>query len=456
MPPIDFESPRRWIARHLRERTHLDPYCLHPTPIEIVALYIGGFFLRWLRLDTLSRLFALAMRLRHERQALRCLVKGNERLTALGSTHLEESRLSFSARLWFMTTLGWGLDSEIKTFLAQTSLPTSICLDLAASEQVLLRLVGGSPRNLGQEVFLSAPPGALVSQPIPTHLRATIDAFASDRTLVYLPNHLLPRLHGISYVQVLSMHTVGRYPNLLHFKESDLPPYLILDPEGFSGWVDSRKHTKLGGFDSKDCRASLQFCEDFVNFYAEKNLSKYWQPPSGQTFGSKPFVFVALQTPTDLTRRKWLLRPSLFIVALLFWASRRGYRVVVKPHPHGVSVSLRLLLELLRGAGLLDCRQDSIHELIPKAHAVFTANSGVGSEALMYLRPVYLFGKSEYAHAAHTLSSIREVLAIDSLARPVSKCELASLMRSFREEYLVRYDSRSKLRQEIKNRIEAS
>ena len=53
----------------------------------------------------------------------------------------------------------------------------------------------------------------------------------------------------------------------------------------------------------------------------------------------------------------------------------------------------------------------SIHQLIEPALAVFTVNSGVGSEALLHLKPVYLFGRADYRHVCHEIHRYEQQLA---------------------------------------------
>ena len=58
-------------------------------------------------------------------------------------------------------------------------------------------------------------------------------------------------------------------------------------------------------------------------------------------------------------------------------------------------------LTQLAATGAIVLSDASIHPLIEGSRAVIAVNSGVGSEAIAHLKPIYLFGAADYDCVAH-------------------------------------------------------
>jgi len=83
-------------------------------------------------------------------------------------------------------------------------------------------------------------------------------------------------------------------------------------------------------------------------------------------------------------------------------------QVVVKRHPMCKAKSISKLLDARQAAGDIVVSTASIHDLIEGSCAVCTVNSSVGIEALLHLKPVYLFGHADYHHVCFPILHAKE------------------------------------------------
>ena len=81
------------------------------------------------------------------------------------------------------------------------------------------------------------------------------------------------------------------------------------------------------------------------------------------------------------------------------------YTVVIKRHP----LDTRSDLSSFAKEAHVVLSQHSIHDIIPDASAVITANSGVGFEALLYKKAVYTSGHSDYHWVTHKIYNEADV-----------------------------------------------
>lgn len=256
-----------------------------------------------------------------------------------------------------------------------------------------------------------------------------------------VPSYLLPFLNSKGSSRIWSFHTVGRGPNLIHFKVADVPPYLCVDEAGFSGWASLADRT-LESLQIQSRPDDEIFMREWTGRYRASNLSKYEQAPlSNSPRLPDAFVFVAMQVASDLTQklRRWPQWGMVLMVALRFAGT--GVKTVVKRHPKCDSMAIRIILGCLSKLGLIRITQESIHELIPRSEAVFTVNSGVGSEALMYEKPVYLFGRADYQLATWRVGSVFDLWKMTKqFALPIEIETFRAFLRFYRAQYLVNTD----------------
>lgn len=252
----------------------------------------------------------------------------------------------------------------------------------------------------------------------------------APREVAVVPSYLLPFLYSLGRSKIWSYHTVGRWPRIVHFKAADVPPYLCIDSEGFAGWAT----LAFEDFESLGIESSpkdIKFAQEWATRYHFSNESKYEQAPLGANNLPGDFVFVALQVASDLSQklRRWPQWVMLLMVATRFAGS--DLKTVVKRHPKCESRVIGGILYLLEKTRLIQVTKASIHELIPKSRAIFTVNSGVGSEALMYEKPVYLFGSADYQLATWQVKTLRDLWKMTTnLTLPLDLAELRAFNSS--------------------------
>lgn len=214
--------------------------------------------------------------------------------------------------------------------------------------------------------------------------------------------------------------------SIVHFKPGDTPGCVTIDTMGFAGWasiafIDVDKVTEV----TVDAAAGLNFFRERSQKAISNNLSKYAQPECSPAAVSGLYVFVALQTANDIVQRNAYVP----MMTMLDWVVRRfagtDHKVVVKRHPlckdEDVQRTLRQLTQEFDHVVVSDA---SIHEILSGAAAVFTVNSGVGSEAMFHAKPIYCFGRSDYAFVAHQITSYEGLVEATTPIRPRRSEEL--------------------------------
>jgi hypothetical protein len=253
-----------------------------------------------------------------------------------------------------------------------------------------------------------------------------------------------------------SYHSQGRLDGAVHFKEADLPNFMTLDTDGYAGWSSLADKT-LADLDltSIPIEVADTFLGSFVDSVVRANTSKYAQPTVDPTAPLPyPYVFVAMQIPTDRVQKLARLNAVEMLEVVTRRFAGTGINVVAKRHPRDTDQRTEEALVRFADSGLLTQRQDSIHTLIAGSEAVITANSGVGSEALAHLKPVYLFGKADYAAACHNVFDEADFISKTSPIRlPVSVEEIKQFLFHYRRRYMVDTSDREGLARAVQTRI---
>ena len=128
--------------------------------------------------------------------------------------------------------------------------------------------------------------------------------------------------------------------------------------------------------------------------------------------------------------------------------------VVVKRHPLCQNRHVSDVLAALSASKKILLRNDSIHDLISNADAVITVNSGVRSEAAIYLKPVYIFGAAEYAPIAHSISDEADfVRKTNPIELPVSADMIKRFVYFYRNRWLVDTQDARSLQAAVASRV---
>ncbi|MET3855399.1 hypothetical protein [Rhizobium sp. OAE497] len=186
------------------------------------------------------------------------------------------------------------------------------------------------------------------------------------------------------------------------------------------------------------------------------NISKYRQDPlDTQTPLPERFVFVALQMVGDSVQELAHFTPMEMLDEVIAACARRGYTVVVKRHPLCGSAAVGRYLAEAQGSGRITLASGSIHAIIARAAAVCVVNSGVGAEALLHEKPVYVFGRADYMGACFVCATAGD---FDRQFQPgrsaLSREELHRFWYLLRESYAVDLGNRDEAKKEITRRVD--
>ena len=219
--------------------------------------------------------------------------------------------------------------------------------------------------------------------------------------------------------------------NYWFIKGSYLNGYYERDKNGYSGW------SGINDFDLDSLIEKLPLDEVKINAkkwekYIHSNASKYKQAEIGKDekasktwkfTDNSDFVFFAGQIFKDSVIRCSNFGDYRNTIKTAFKAfSDAGIKVVYKPHPIGIQKDakedkefLNELLSLKYPNIYISMDDHSVHELIDKSVATVTINSGVGFEAILHKKPVFVLGKSDYTFIAHECKTAEDIRAIPTL-----------------------------------------
>lgn len=246
----------------------------------------------------------------------------------------------------------------------------------------------------------------------------------------------------------LSHHTIdspafaalrARGTHVVHFKAADLPGRTSLDPLGFAGW-SSLAEKSVGELDLGDVtRAEIDLHFDKAKAAAiSGNVSKYAQTAQQEALPGR-YVFIALQTIGDMVQRNAYVPMLDMLEMVMDRFEGSPYSVVVKRHPKCRSRRVAAALKAAAKRPHVQISQGSVHQLLSSASAVFTVNSGVGSEAIIHEKPLYCFGKADYAAVAHQIRSMNDLAsATDPLQASCSDAERKQFLFYYRNNYQFR------------------
>jgi len=244
------------------------------------------------------------------------------------------------------------------------------------------------------------------------------------------------RTHGILALDApyFSYHTVANDRNGLHFKETDRPSLFSFDDRGYAGWSRFAQTPASDlVLESVDPQRATSFFEIDRTAIIASRLSKYNQIDTVEKLPDR-FLFVALQVIGDAVQSLAYATPFAMLDEVIETARLAGLSVVVKRHPACRSPQVTHYLsehsdELMVSVG-------NIHDIIPASEAVCVINSGVGAEALIYEKPVYIFGRADYMNACFVC---REPGDFRKMYRPgaqrLSSGELRRFWYVYRNDY---------------------
>lgn len=143
----------------------------------------------------------------------------------------------------------------------------------------------------------------------------------------------------------------------------------------------------------------------------KQGLSKFPQPKRNQFINQNKYILFLCQLPYDQTIK---LHSDISVMDALIKTIKisisLGIQLIIKPHPLNKE-AMRPFLELAAKNNLTSNKYEilwaktaNIHDLLEKCEAVFTVNSGGGMEAILHNKPVFCFGRSDYASVSHFIT----------------------------------------------------
>ena len=249
--------------------------------------------------------------------------------------------------------------------------------------------------------------------------------FALTTTLPRKAPRLLLSHHTFDTPQIRHLRNLGT--NVLHFKAADLPGRTSFDAMGFSGWSSMARQTvdtlPLDNIPQTQADAGYDAAKQQA---MTQNLSKYAQSDATEA-PQGHYVFVALQTIGDMVQKQAFVPMLELLDMVIARFAGTGTQVVIKRHPKCKSSAVSDALRDAVALPHVTLSTASIHTLLARAQALFTVNSGVGSEAIVHGTPIYCFGASDYAAVAHQMRNAATLAALTD--PPHHRCDPATLRR---------------------------
>ena len=216
----------------------------------------------------------------------------------------------------------------------------------------------------------------------------------------------------------------------VYYMQSVFPELFTIDRRGWGGGADFAQIQQYlqpgaGGID-----------DSIFEKYKKRihtNQSKFAQPDNDVKMDFGKFIFVPLQLPHDETIKYHSnITVPEFVESLCRWSSRSLVPIVFKGHPANIQ-SMEPLVKIINKyptsqSHIKYVTDISIHKLIEASSAVYLINSGVGMEAMLHVKPIVSFGRSEYQNYVHN-GTIDD---LDSAWRHVQKTTVEGLESDYR------------------------
>ncbi|MFI3245855.1 MAG: hypothetical protein R3Y10_05125 [Ferrimonas sp.] len=239
-----------------------------------------------------------------------------------------------------------------------------------------------------------------------------------------------------------SKFNLDRKDNIV-IQESTLSGRLSIDPVGYAGFSHFANVSSCANTEVLN-KESLLYLDSFM-----KNKTSKYNQSEVELISDSDFVFFPLQVENDVVSilRHVEIQDALN-VAIKF-TKENGLKLIIKRHPCCQSSKIHALIVESLEFDHVEESDASIHSLIEKAKIIVTANSGVGLEAVLYSKPIVVFGRSDYSKV------VFEAISPDELYKYL--IELNSIesvnYNHFINEYICSYTVDANDKVKIKYRI---
>lgn len=227
-----------------------------------------------------------------------------------------------------------------------------------------------------------------------------------DRATTLATAEALPGWHIVD-------HGSLRHPRLLNTGIAYIYPFWNLDPWGIRALSSIAAKPFVPG----NMAEAAGFAARLRKRLVAARTSRYPQPeavvpvPEGCIA-----VFLQSEAHRDVAETCHLTMREM-LAALLARPDPRA--IVVKPHPRDTDPGTRRYLNrLARGDARVQVVEANIHDILTRASVAVTINSAVGIEAHLHRVPVVLCGRTDFHHAAVTVTEAAGMEA--GIARAIS------------------------------------
>lgn len=215
---------------------------------------------------------------------------------------------------------------------------------------------------------------------------------------LWMFNEKVTEWTGVSRLIVPHMEkeTFSRTANAVYYMQTVFPWLFTIDKNGWGGGASFvEKYSNSIEYSEK------QF-DDLVS-YVKSGGTKFDDIQGKNYSPADSYIFVPLQLPHDQTIKYHSdISVEKFVESLCEWASKNKGdvpKIVFKGHPVNLG-SMSVLKEIIaKYENVMYVEDLSIHSGIENACAVYVVNSGTGQEAMLYDKPVVVFGRCEYEGA---------------------------------------------------------
>lgn len=248
----------------------------------------------------------------------------------------------------------------------------------------------------------------------------------------------------------LAHHTIGKARNVHHIKKSYIPGYVYWEKGGYCAW--SETVTTPGLYEqSQSMTGSKAFVDNFIKNYTETKIEQRSTPFSAP---KRPFIFLALQSPTDTVMQHAHIKTYDLIPQAAQWTKKRGYDLVVKFHPNRHEDARRNELRKRLSSGPhITVTDSNILKIIPKCAAVLTVNSGVGFEALLHRKPVITTGLSDYHWCTHVCETLDQSME-DFIQAPPQQKKIDKFLHWMMTKRFVAVDDKQQIKERLEKAVE--
>lgn len=213
--------------------------------------------------------------------------------------------------------------------------------------------------------------------------------------------------------------------------------YFTVDRMGYAGFsMFANDQNTWKKYLDHDLETSKTWTENFTNQILKSKESRNKQ--SGEFKLDEPYLFIAGQLSYDSVLKLTEIKQNKFYQSIADQAKSKNLKVVYKPHP---AEKIRKSDAKAPDGAIVS--HASIHSLISGSKAVAVINSGVGMEALVYKKPVYLCGTADYMHECKLLSNAEEVEKVDFQWKPNEENINRLLCYLHTKEYVDCYSKKS-------------